>query len=90
MRHTTRLMSLGVMAAFCLTLAAADDKPATDKEKEVAKERADAIDLIVEAERLEVKGDVSFGKDVKVSGSVTVENDGDEQLKIDDGEVLEG
>jgi UTP--glucose-1-phosphate uridylyltransferase len=43
-----------------------------------------------DAERLEVKGDVAFGKDVTVRGAVTVENDGDEQLKIEDGSLLEG
>jgi UTP--glucose-1-phosphate uridylyltransferase len=45
---------------------------------------------LVEAERLEVRGDVAFGKDVTVRGAATVENDGDEQLKIEDGSVLEG
>jgi UTP--glucose-1-phosphate uridylyltransferase len=45
---------------------------------------------LVEAERLVVKGDVAFGSDVKVRGSVTVENDGSEQLQIEDGSVLEG
>jgi UTP--glucose-1-phosphate uridylyltransferase len=43
-----------------------------------------------QAERLEVKGDVAFGADVTVRGAVTVENDGGEQLKIEDGSVLEG
>jgi UTP--glucose-1-phosphate uridylyltransferase len=43
-----------------------------------------------QAERLEVKGDVAFGADVVVRGAVTLENDGGEQLKIEDGSVLEG
>jgi UTP--glucose-1-phosphate uridylyltransferase len=41
-----------------------------------------------QAERLEVKGDVAFGANVTVRGKVTVENDGGEQLKIEDGAVL--
>jgi UTP--glucose-1-phosphate uridylyltransferase len=43
-----------------------------------------------ECERLVVKGDVAFGRDVIVRGSVTIEQPGDEQLRIDDGSVLEG
>jgi UTP--glucose-1-phosphate uridylyltransferase len=45
---------------------------------------------LVECQRLTVEGDVAFGADVVVRGSVRVENDGDEQLRIDDGTVLEG
>jgi UTP--glucose-1-phosphate uridylyltransferase len=45
---------------------------------------------LVECDRLEVEGDVAFGGDVVVRGSVRVENSGDEQMKIDDGTVLEG
>jgi UTP--glucose-1-phosphate uridylyltransferase len=41
-------------------------------------------------ERLVVKGDVAFGRDVIVRGSVTIEQSGEEQLSIDDGSVLEG
>jgi UTP--glucose-1-phosphate uridylyltransferase len=41
---------------------------------------------LVECERLAVKGDVSFGRDVTVRGSVTVEG----PARIDDGSVLEG
>jgi UTP--glucose-1-phosphate uridylyltransferase len=41
---------------------------------------------LIEAERLEVKGDVTFGRDVVVRGSVTVTG----PRKIPDGEVLEG
>ena len=41
-------------------------------------------------ERLVVKGDVAFGRDVIVRGSVTIEQSGAEQLRIDDGSVLEG
>jgi UTP--glucose-1-phosphate uridylyltransferase len=45
---------------------------------------------LVECERLEVDGDVAFGREVVVRGSVRVENDGGEQLRIEDGAVLEG
>jgi UTP--glucose-1-phosphate uridylyltransferase len=45
---------------------------------------------LVECERLVVKGDVLFGAGVTVRGSVTVEQDGDRQLTIEDGELLEG
>jgi UTP--glucose-1-phosphate uridylyltransferase len=41
-------------------------------------------------DRLEVRGDVLFGADVEVHGSVVVENDGDGQMRIEDGTVLEG
>ena len=44
---------------------------------------------LVQAERLEVEGDVAFGRDVVVRGSVRVVNDGDEQMRIEDGAVLE-
>jgi UTP--glucose-1-phosphate uridylyltransferase len=45
---------------------------------------------LVECERLSVEGDVAFGRDVVVRGNVRVEHDGDGQLRIDDGAVLEG
>jgi UTP--glucose-1-phosphate uridylyltransferase len=45
---------------------------------------------LVHCDRLRVKGDVLFGEGVVVRGSVTVEQEGDEQLRIDDGTVLEG
>jgi len=35
-----------------------------------------------------VKGDVSFGRDVTVSGAVTVEAAAGESLRIDDGSSL--
>jgi UTP--glucose-1-phosphate uridylyltransferase len=41
-------------------------------------------------ERLEVEGDVRFGADVVVRGEVTVRQEGDEPLEIEDGTVLEG
>jgi UTP--glucose-1-phosphate uridylyltransferase len=44
---------------------------------------------LVECERLAVEGDVLFGSGVKVRGSVTVAQDGDEQRRIEDGAVLE-
>src|SRR3954452_4766307 len=43
---------------------------------------------LVECERLTVKGDVRFGERVVVRGAVTVDQDGDEQLEIRDGDVL--
>ena len=45
---------------------------------------------LVECERLTVRGDVAFGADVVVRGSVEVEHDGDGQRLIEDGTVLEG
>jgi UTP--glucose-1-phosphate uridylyltransferase len=45
---------------------------------------------LVEARRLEVEGDVRFGRDVVVRGEATVRNDGGEQLVVEDGSVLEG
>jgi UTP--glucose-1-phosphate uridylyltransferase len=45
---------------------------------------------LVECERLTVKGDVRFGSGVKVRGSVTVEQEGDGQLEIEDGAELAG
>ena len=45
---------------------------------------------LVAARRLAVEGDVRFGADVVVRGEAAVRNDGDEQLVIDDGTVLEG
>jgi UTP--glucose-1-phosphate uridylyltransferase len=45
---------------------------------------------LVECERLTVQGDVRFGADVTVRGSVTIEHDGADQLRIDDGALLEG
>jgi UTP--glucose-1-phosphate uridylyltransferase len=43
---------------------------------------------LIECERLTVKGDVLFGADVKVRGSVTVEQEGEHQLRIEDGAEL--
>jgi UTP--glucose-1-phosphate uridylyltransferase len=45
---------------------------------------------LVECERLEVAGDVAFGRDVVVRGSVRVEHDEGSQRRIPDGAVLEG
>ena len=45
---------------------------------------------LVQAERLEVEGDVAFGKDVVVRGSARVVNDGEGQMRVEDGSVLEG
>jgi UTP--glucose-1-phosphate uridylyltransferase len=43
---------------------------------------------LVECERLTVNGDVRFGAGVVIRGSVTVEQEGDEQLVVDDGAEL--
>jgi UTP--glucose-1-phosphate uridylyltransferase len=45
---------------------------------------------LVACRRLRVSGDVRFGAGVVVRGSVAVEHDGDDQLRIEDGAVLEG
>jgi UTP--glucose-1-phosphate uridylyltransferase len=45
---------------------------------------------LVECERLRVNGDVRFGERVVVRGDVTVEQEGDDQLEIADGETLDG
>jgi UTP--glucose-1-phosphate uridylyltransferase len=45
---------------------------------------------LVECERLVVEGDVLFGSGVKVRGTVTVSQEGEEQRLIEDGALLEG
>jgi len=45
---------------------------------------------LVECERLSVQGDVAFGANVVVRGTVDVEHGGEEQRLIEDGTVLEG
>jgi UTP--glucose-1-phosphate uridylyltransferase len=45
---------------------------------------------LVACDRLRVVGDVRFGRDVIVRGSVTIEHAGPGQLQIADGTVLEG
>jgi UTP--glucose-1-phosphate uridylyltransferase len=45
---------------------------------------------LVQADRFEVEGDVAFGTGVVVHGAVRVVNDGDGQMRVDDGAVLEG
>ena len=42
------------------------------------------------ADRLSVSGDVAFGRDVTVRGSVLIEHEGEDRLVIEDGTVLEG
>jgi UTP--glucose-1-phosphate uridylyltransferase len=44
---------------------------------------------LVACERLTVVGDVVFGRDVVVRGSVTIEHPGPGQMRIEDGTVLE-
>jgi UTP--glucose-1-phosphate uridylyltransferase len=48
------------------------------------------VPSLVECRRLSVEGDVAFGRDVTVRGSVRVAADGGGQLRIEDGAVLEG
>ena len=45
---------------------------------------------LVAAERLEVRGDVVFGRDVVVRGRATVAHDGPGPRRIEDGAVLDG
>jgi UTP--glucose-1-phosphate uridylyltransferase len=45
---------------------------------------------LVECERLTVRGDVAFGADVVVRGTVEVTQEGGGQRRIEDGSVLEG
>jgi UTP--glucose-1-phosphate uridylyltransferase len=45
---------------------------------------------LVDCERLVVEGDVLFGSGVKVRGTVTVSQEGEEQRRIEDGALLEG
>ena len=45
---------------------------------------------LVACRRLEIAGDVAFGRSVVVRGSVRIEHDGEGQLRIEDGAVLEG
>jgi UTP--glucose-1-phosphate uridylyltransferase len=42
------------------------------------------------ADRLSVLGDVAFGRDVTVRGSVSIEHEGEDRLVIEGGTVLEG
>jgi UTP--glucose-1-phosphate uridylyltransferase len=45
---------------------------------------------LVECERIAVEGDVRFGRDVVARGRVRVRQEGEEQLEIADGTVLDG
>jgi UTP--glucose-1-phosphate uridylyltransferase len=45
---------------------------------------------LVECERLTVRGDVKFGRDVVVRGTVALEQSGPDQMQVDDGTVLTG
>src|SRR4051794_32577196 len=44
---------------------------------------------LVACERLTVEGDVEFGRDVVVRGTVRVENPGSDRLRIEDGSILD-
>jgi len=48
------------------------------------------VPSLVACDRLVVLGDVAFGRDVVVRGSARVEHDGEGQLAVRDGTVLEG
>jgi UTP--glucose-1-phosphate uridylyltransferase len=41
-------------------------------------------------DELRVRGDVRFGKDVRIAGKVTIANEDEEQIVIEDGTVLRG
>ena len=45
---------------------------------------------LVACDRITVEGDVEFGADVVVRGTVTVRQEGDGRTRVDDGTVLEG
>ena len=45
---------------------------------------------MLDCERLVVRGDVRFGREVKLRGSVEIVNDGPAPLEIPGGEVVEG
>ena len=45
---------------------------------------------LLECERLEVSGDVAFGADIVVRGTVKVAQEGESQLRVEDGAVLVG
>jgi UTP--glucose-1-phosphate uridylyltransferase len=50
----------------------------------------DGAPSLLVCERLRVIGDVRFGRDVIISGSVTIEHPGSGQLQIADGAMLDG
>jgi len=50
----------------------------------------DGAPSLVACERLTVRGDVGFGRDVVIRGDVTIEHPGDGRLLIEDGTVLSG
>jgi UTP--glucose-1-phosphate uridylyltransferase len=51
---------------------------------------ADGPPSLVHADRLTVRGDVAFGRDVVVRGTVRVEHGGSGRFRIADGPVIEG
>jgi UTP--glucose-1-phosphate uridylyltransferase len=74
----------------------AGSPPVVDLDDEFFKKLADfderfegGAPSLVEADRLAVEGDVAFGRDVVVRGSVTVRADGSGRRRIEDGTVLE-
>jgi UTP--glucose-1-phosphate uridylyltransferase len=86
-----------VLTEDARVVAAGDDLPLVDLDSSHFKllkafeERFPAgSPSLIDCEKLTVKGDVRFGADVVVRGSVTVEQEGSDQLVIDDGALLEG
>jgi UTP--glucose-1-phosphate uridylyltransferase len=74
-----------------------DDPPLVDLDSDYFKlirdfdERfRDGAPSLARCKRLRVRGDVAFGRDVTIRGSVEISQDGAEQLRIDDGTLLEG
>ena len=48
------------------------------------------VPSLIDCERLSIKGDIKFGRDVTVKGIVHLANGLDEQVEIEDGSILEG
>jgi UTP--glucose-1-phosphate uridylyltransferase len=86
-----------VMTDDARVVAAADDLPLVDLDSSYFKllkafeERFPVgPPSLIDCEKLTVKGDVRFGRGVTVRGTVTVEQEGSDQLQIDDGALLTG
>ncbi len=53
-------------------------------------ERIPEVPSLIECEKLTVKGDFKFGKNIKLVGNIEFVNNNDYQIFIDDGKVIEG
>ena len=51
---------------------------------------ANGVPALAECKGLDIKGDFSFGKNVKLVGDVVLDNSTDTQVQIEDGAVLQG